>query len=482
MPPTAPPRSLLRSAPTLLAVAAGYLLLCQVGYRLAIPPNRAVGVWPPAGFALACTLALGPRGALGVWLGHWTFAFLGYYSGPMALAIGVPIGVATGAALQSLAGRWLVIRMVGYPTTLSEPRSILAFFLAGGPLACWIAPSFGTTTLILADRISMSGFLPTWWTWWLGDVLGILLAAPASLLFLGEPKVWWRARRIPLGLPLALALGGVVATFLWVRSEEDARIRRELSIRAQQLEEGLTRTLDRHQTALGILELCLSSRSGWEDAAFQHLGRGARGPGTAFQALAWVSPSGTFQSPPAGTAGAPGDLAGLPEARALMEEARAASGFRITAPFQSTRGQASREEVLMALPVTSGSGVLLGKVAIQGLWTGEEALLDRAQGLHVRWTDETLPAAPRLLVAATARRSAWIGEQLQRPVDTSLTCTWTFSSGGRTYRVDIWPTPEHLATQHSRTAWNLLALGSLFCAAMAGVLLSGSRLRDAQGD
>ena len=173
--------------PAGLALDAGRLSLL-----LAIPPGYASAVWPAAGIALAAVLVLGNRVWPGIILGSFfvniwtTFDAANIATASKSVAVACAIGV--GAAFQALAGGYLVRRFVGFPTGLTEERTIGAFLALGGPASCVISPTIGTTSLLAAGAITPPQYLFSWWTWWVGDTIGVLLATPLVLIWTGLPR------------------------------------------------------------------------------------------------------------------------------------------------------------------------------------------------------------------------------------------------------------------------------------------------------
>jgi integral membrane sensor domain MASE1 len=117
-----------------------------------------------------------------------------------ALAIvrscGFTATIAGGAALQAVVGAALIRRWVGDPGALQDERDIVRFIALGGPLACLVCATVSVTTLSVAGVVAWSGFAFHWWTWWVGDTIGVLVFAPLARLVLGGHPVWRRRRGI----------------------------------------------------------------------------------------------------------------------------------------------------------------------------------------------------------------------------------------------------------------------------------------------
>src|SRR5204862_6397100 len=66
--------------------------------------------------------------------------------------------------------------------------------------------TIGTSALCLSGLVAWRDYPVTWWTWWLGDTVGVILFAPLLVALPG----WWRGRDKARFAPL-LACGVSVA-------------------------------------------------------------------------------------------------------------------------------------------------------------------------------------------------------------------------------------------------------------------------------
>ena len=183
-----------------LTLAAAYAVVAWVGLWLAIPPGYATALWPASGLALAGVLLRGARVAPGIWLGSfvvnlWT-AWDATQAAALLTSVAIPTSIGVGATVQALVGAALVRRWVGFPSPLTRTRDIGTFLLLGGPLSCLVSATAGVTTLAVSGQIPWPLFVMTWWTWWVGDTLGVLIATPLVLSWLAEPRAIWRRRRL----------------------------------------------------------------------------------------------------------------------------------------------------------------------------------------------------------------------------------------------------------------------------------------------
>ena len=176
-----------------LGVAAMYVATAKLGFLLAIDPGNVTAVWPPSGIALAALLIGGNRLWPGVWLGAFvanTWLFKGLAIGGLDFAVGASIGV--GSVLQAVSGAECLRRWIGGNDSLDRVVHVFRFVLVAMAM-CVISSTFGVASLCAAGAANWSAYGGTWLTWWLGDLIGVLVVTP---LFLA-----W-------GLPAARGHGG----------------------------------------------------------------------------------------------------------------------------------------------------------------------------------------------------------------------------------------------------------------------------------
>ncbi len=210
-------------------LAIGYFLGGYLGTLIAIPPSHASPIWPAAGIALAGLYVYGSALVPGLWLGAFatqTYAFLDT-SSPENIASSLIIGTiaSTAATAQAMLGSWLIKRRIGSDNPLIDDRSILCFMTLGGLLGCLVSASCGMIILYLKGVISFENSAFGWTTWWIGDVIGVLIFTPLMLCFIGVPKQQWRSRINPVALPLLVIMLLVFALFYLGKKHEESRIR-----------------------------------------------------------------------------------------------------------------------------------------------------------------------------------------------------------------------------------------------------------------
>ena len=214
-PAAAPGRSAARWR-VALGTALAYALVGAAGLLLAGPPGYASPIYPAAGIALAAVLCHGRAALPGVLLGSFTVNLgLGLLLGSGGIPnLVLPLLIGAGAALQAGLGAALVRRCVAMPLVLNAPRDILLFGLLGALVASCVSASVAVSALWATGVLAREALWSNWLTWWVGDMLGVLIAAPLALTLIGHPRADWRPRQRTLGLPLLLALALLVAGML----------------------------------------------------------------------------------------------------------------------------------------------------------------------------------------------------------------------------------------------------------------------------
>ncbi|MFM7427609.1 MAG: MASE1 domain-containing protein, partial [Elainella sp.] len=164
-----------------------YLLVAKLIFsslELGLEPSP---VWPPAGISLFVLLSQGRRVWPGVTLG---VLLVGQWLGVSWLSAA---GSALGATLEALLAATM-LRWVGFRIGLERLQDALRFIV----LAALGAPLFNATISsgfsLLTHQITWDQAGRVWWTYWLGDSMGILVFTPL-LLLLRRQLGRWQAER-----------------------------------------------------------------------------------------------------------------------------------------------------------------------------------------------------------------------------------------------------------------------------------------------
>ena len=77
-------------------------------------------------------------------------------------------------------------------------------FLGAGIASCLVNPVIATLGLWFVGTVAVADLPMSMSVWWIGDLLGVMIATPIILTLLGRPRNAWAPRRLSVGLTLAL--------------------------------------------------------------------------------------------------------------------------------------------------------------------------------------------------------------------------------------------------------------------------------------
>jgi PAS domain S-box-containing protein len=172
----------IRSTPALhqlAIVGLTYFILAKGGLMLAIVHPGTSAIWPAAGMALAAVLLWGVRISPAILLG----SFLANATTLDTVAPALPIAI--GNTLEALAAGYLLARYSGGARTFDTPSGIATFGLVTVLVSTPISATIGTGALWLSGTPAPLSSL--WLTWWLGNLTGVLVVAPALVLWFRQP-------------------------------------------------------------------------------------------------------------------------------------------------------------------------------------------------------------------------------------------------------------------------------------------------------
>ena len=144
-------------------------------------------VWLPTGIAVAALLRWGYRCWPGIFLGSLATNF------SVDLSPLLDTGIALGDTLAPLLASCLLRRM-GFHSVLDRAYDILSLVVAAA-LGMLLSASGGVSSLLFAGALNVQDASMAWLTWWAGDFVGVLLAAPLLLnISRDELKKLWGLR------------------------------------------------------------------------------------------------------------------------------------------------------------------------------------------------------------------------------------------------------------------------------------------------
>jgi len=167
-------------------IALLYLALAK--FALAYLSIRDVAIlWPSSGLALAALLMGGMRLWPGVMLGALAAEYsTGFSASGIALA-------ALGNSVEPVIGVWLLSRF-GFNKALPKLRDYFLFLFLAAVGSTSVSAVLGAAGTCLSSLAGMETLAASFFRWWMGNMLGVLLAVP--LLVFCSCKNWLPIRQV----------------------------------------------------------------------------------------------------------------------------------------------------------------------------------------------------------------------------------------------------------------------------------------------
>lgn len=506
----------------ILLVTAAYFVAGRVSLLLAIPPGFVTGLFLPIGIALGALLIWGLPLVVGVVLGstllNISIALASGQSLNIAV-VAVAVEIACGSGLASVSGALLIRRFIGFPDNLTDERTIFLFFILGGPVATCVSASVGVLTLYGNGIIPLQQLFYSWWTWWIGDAIGVLIATPLMCILFAEPRHFWRNRLATVALPLVLSSLVVVAVFVIASVNEQRKVANQFEQGARLVSESITDSFSSVEYALialsglfiasdhvsreefsayinhVILKKTGISGFSWNqyiknteraqhEVEMQEQGfenyfiKEKKSSGEIIKAptqddyvvIAYVEPwarNGSIQG---------FNMGNNPLRREALNRARDSGDFVITQPLQLLQDKPGAPGIIAYYPVykkiqppltlaekqASLSGYATAIVRTNELL--EEALKSfKKENYQLDMVDITVPGSPLIFFT--------MGDHSLPAYAEGLVFTEEIHVGGRHLLVKLSPTKKFLSEQVSLQSWFVLAGGLLFCSLLGGFLL-----------
>jgi PAS domain S-box-containing protein len=498
-----------------LLTALAYLLAGKVALWLAVPPGFASPLYPAAGVALGALLIFGRRALPGVALGALcvNLSIGGSLPGLTAAMLLMPTVIAVGATLQAWVGEALIKRFVRQPLELAEPRDVL-WFLGASIASCVVSPTVANLALWLSGTLQTAAVPFSAATWWVGDVLGVLIATPILLTLFGRPRAAWAPRRLTVGLSLAIVTVlltlGILQVAKWNNERVQASFDRDATgafaaMRAQ-LREPLQALEALHSVFVASEdvspeEMRLATRQWLAPGTLQAMGwseRLRRDEVPAFEARVRAQGAQGFTvfdrndagephapsnevlvihyiEPPAGNSAALGvNVLSVPAARAAVERARTTGQPAATAGFRLTQQPAAENRTGVVLyqalyepripPPEQRASALRGVVFVT------LSMDDQLGGL--------LPAVPAYLKLCIVDTSGGSAHQRLAGPDgcesssPALLEVRPLNYAGRDWELRVYADPGSLPEAHNGDVWLFALVGLLSTTMLSGFLLT----------
>lgn len=500
-----------------LIVALAYAVAGKLGLLLAIPPGYATAVWPASGVALAAILLWGRSMWIGVMLGSFAVNLSTSWdsgsAGEVLRSLALASAIGAGAAAQAVIGAALIRQVGGLRNIFTQEVRIFRVLLLGGPLSCVTNASLGVGSLWTAGLIPDENLLFNWWTWWVGDSIGVLIFMPLICAWSLRPRAEWLRKQIALTVPLVVVFAAVVALFFYASAGEQRRLSADFDARASRYADTLQEALDANLRILSSLRSFYNASVFVSRKEFETFLEPLMHEYPAVQALGWAprveadalpsfletisrEQSGDYRIkdyaadnrfivagaradyypiayivPGSGNAEVLGfDVRSEPLRRAAFERALASGRAAATERVRLMQDREARASVLIFLPLLAADrtrdappGMLSALIRLDALAATALDGLER-EGLRARLHDPLAePATATLLSIGPPDELAPDAIAEQRSIAVHI--------ADRKWSLEVLLPADYLVTHRSWQAWGLLAVGLSLTALLEMLLL-----------
>ncbi|MGG6239810.1 adenylate/guanylate cyclase domain-containing protein [Nodosilinea sp. AN01ver1] len=158
-----------RRWPSVLAVAVGYAIIAKLSFHVVGSGEAVLPIWPPAGYSQGVVLMTGAALAPGITLGSLIVTL----TSPEQVWHRDVVG-AINNTLQPLLGLWL-LRRVGFISSLQRIKDVGALIGFGAVVPATLSATIGVTYFCLMTPMRWADYVPSWFSWWIGNVTGVVV-------------------------------------------------------------------------------------------------------------------------------------------------------------------------------------------------------------------------------------------------------------------------------------------------------------------
>jgi signal transduction histidine kinase len=176
---------LLKYGPDLQIVLVGFLFYASacLGYFLAFENTTTLPAWPPSGIAFALIILMGRSAWPGIMIGSLLANLMAHWSNtslPVHTAIALSCLTAMANTIEALIGNFLIKQWIGNSYPFRNARNAFCFLFITLSM-CLAGALLGTLGMFASHVVGLHELWRTALSWWVGNVVGILLFTPLIL-------------------------------------------------------------------------------------------------------------------------------------------------------------------------------------------------------------------------------------------------------------------------------------------------------------
>jgi signal transduction histidine kinase len=202
----------------IIFVAVSFYASACLGHFLTFDSTTALPTWPPSGIAFALIILLGRSAWPGITIGSLVANIMAHWNDP-ALPVQSVIAISSFTAIantfEALIGNWLIKNWVGDDYPFKSSRGSFQFLFVA-VLMCLAGALLGTFVLFICQVIPAGDILKTCISWWVGNVVGVLLFTPFILCIARHHQLKFTPEKV---LEVCLFIIGTVGIGLLLQVE-----------------------------------------------------------------------------------------------------------------------------------------------------------------------------------------------------------------------------------------------------------------------
>lgn len=167
----------------IVGVALLYYLSARLGYFFEFENTTALPAWPPSGIGFALIILLGRSAWPGITIGSLVANVMAYWNNPEfppQTIIIISSLIAIGNTGEAVIGNYLVKAWIKDDYPFKNAKNAFRFLFVTLSM-CLFGAGLGTSSLYFNGAIAYDDLLRTGFSWWVGNVVGILLFTPTIL-------------------------------------------------------------------------------------------------------------------------------------------------------------------------------------------------------------------------------------------------------------------------------------------------------------
>ena len=505
---------------TLVSVALLALAYWGVGLlalTLAIPPGFASAIFPPVGIAVGAVMLFGVRLLPGVFLGSLLLNItVGWQNtGDItSLDVFIAVGIALSTSAAALLAKYLSSFILKGRAAFTREADIASLLILTGPVACLTSATGSVAILYGFDAISAQRVAYSWWTWWIGDSIGVMLALPAMYIAFAEPRAVWRGRITNVGLPIAAATALMIVVFFRINHADLDRLNKSFQQLSIPFAANFQSALESHIGILKSIDGLFQASDNVSADDFLRFNQNTLEGNRVIHAVSWNpfiphSLRATEEQllrerglPPAITErGASGELVpaalrddyifvkyivpeqgnekaqsfnvgSVPNRREALARSARSGTAQMTQPIQLVQDTIHSKALLVFYPVYRQGTAELSLNNTLGFATAVIVTQELVRKMMADYGPNPAFTVTVDFIGRKPETLAKVDEAQVSGLAYLVRFEQTYAFAGETLRVTLEPTETFVAEHHSALTWTVLAGGFLFCALLGGFLLS----------